>query len=73
MNAWQALRWTLRSVLLDKGPVLPAVAGVIVYCFFYPLPYSPEAVLAADLAMIALRSLFQKSEPARSSLRWLSC
>jgi len=44
MNAWQALRWTLRSLLLDKGPVLPAVGGVIVYCFFYPLPYSPEAV-----------------------------
>jgi ABC-2 type transport system permease protein len=49
MNAWQALRWTLRSLLLDKGPVLPAVGGVIVYCFFYPLPYSPEAVRAVPV------------------------
>lgn len=49
MNAWQALRWTLRSVLLDKGPVAPAVAGVIVYCFFYPLPYSPEVVRAVPV------------------------
>jgi len=49
MNAWQALRWTVRSVLFDKGPVLPAVAGVIVYCFFYPLPYSPETVRAVPV------------------------
>jgi ABC-2 type transport system permease protein len=46
MNAWQAWQWTLRSVLFDKGPLLPAVIGVVVYCFFYPLPYSPETVRA---------------------------
>jgi len=51
MNAWQALRWTLRSVLLDKGPLLPAVGGVVVYCFFYPLPYSPEAVRAVPVVV----------------------
>jgi ABC-2 type transport system permease protein len=44
MNAWQALRWTLRSVLLDKGAVIPAVGGILLYFAFYPLPYSPEAV-----------------------------
>jgi len=44
MSAWQAFLWTLRAVVLDKGPAMPAVAGVIVYCFFYPLPYLPEVV-----------------------------
>src|SRR6266436_3104465 len=44
MNAWQAFVWTLRSVIFDKGPVMPAVVGVIAYCFFYPLPYLPEVV-----------------------------
>jgi hypothetical protein len=38
MTAWQAFGWTLRSLLFDKGAVVPAVAGVIAYCFFYPLP-----------------------------------
>jgi ABC-2 type transport system permease protein len=44
MTAWQAFRWTLRSVLLDKGAVGPAVGGVVLYLFFYPLPYKPEVV-----------------------------
>lgn len=44
MTAWHAFQWVMRSVFLDKGPVMPAVAGVIAYCFFYPLPYSPEVV-----------------------------
>jgi ABC-2 type transport system permease protein len=44
MNAWQALLWTLRSIVFDKGAVLPAVGGVIVYFLFYPLPYLPEVV-----------------------------
>ena len=44
MNARQASRWTLRSILFDKGAVLPAVGGVILYCLFYPLPYLPEVV-----------------------------
>ena len=44
MNAWQAFQCALRSVLADKGAVVPAVLGVVVYCFFYPLPYLPEVV-----------------------------
>ena len=44
MNAWQALRWTLRSILFDKGAVVPAVGGILAYFLFYPLPYSPETV-----------------------------
>lgn len=44
MSAWQAFKCVMRGVLLDKGPVVPAVGGIIVYCFFYPLPYLPEVV-----------------------------
>src|SRR5215475_8240494 len=44
MSAWAAFCHTVRSVLLDKGALLPAVLGGIVYCFFYPLPYLPETV-----------------------------
>ena len=44
MNAGQAFQWALRSVLGDKGPLVPAVVGIVAYCFFYPLPYLPEAV-----------------------------
>jgi ABC-2 type transport system permease protein len=44
VNAWQAFKFTLRSVLLDKGAVVPAVLGWIIYAFFYPLPYRPEVV-----------------------------
>ena len=44
MNAWQAFRWTVRSVLFDKGAVAPAVLGVVFYFLFYPLPYMPETV-----------------------------
>src|ERR1700676_970361 len=44
MSAWQAFQCALRSVLADKGAVVPAVLGVVVYCFFYPLPYRPEVV-----------------------------
>src|SRR5215470_11800607 len=43
MNAWQALTWTLRSVVFDPA-ALSAVLGVIAYSFVYPLPYLPEVV-----------------------------
>src|SRR6266436_5499988 len=51
MNAWQAFVWTLRSVIFDKGPVMPAVVGVIAYCFFYPLPYLPQVVRAVPVVI----------------------
>jgi ABC-2 type transport system permease protein len=51
MSAWRAFLWTLRSTLLDKGAVLPAVVGVIAYCFFYPLPYLPETVRAVPVVV----------------------
>jgi len=44
MTAWQAFRWTLRSILFDKGAAVPAIGGIVIYSFFYPLPYSPETV-----------------------------
>ena len=51
MNAWQAFGVTLRSVLHDKGAVLPAVLGGILYCFFYPLPYLPQTVRHVPIAV----------------------
>jgi len=51
MNAWQSFKWTLRCVIFDKGPLMPAVVGVIAYCFFYPLPYLPEVVRAIPVVV----------------------
>src|SRR4029453_17181405 len=51
MNAWGAFKWTLRSVFFDKGPVVPAVAGVLLYFVFYPLPYKPETVHAVPVVV----------------------
>src|SRR4030095_1464785 len=44
MHALQAFWWTLRSLLSDKGAVLPAVGGVVLYFVFYPLPYLAQTV-----------------------------
>ncbi len=44
MNSWQAFRWTLRSVIFDKGALVPAVGGILLYFMFYPLPYSAQEV-----------------------------
>src|ERR1700675_3216119 len=51
MNLWQAFKCALRSVLRDKGAVVPAVLGIIVYCLFYPLPYLPEVVRDIPVAV----------------------
>ena len=51
MSAWRAFLWTLRSTLFDKGAMVPAVVGVIAYCFFYPLPYLPETVRAVPVVV----------------------
>ena len=51
MNAWQALTWTLRSVVSDKGAVVPAVGGILLYFLFYPLPYGPETVRAVPVVV----------------------
>jgi ABC-2 type transport system permease protein len=51
MSAWQAFLWTLRSVFLDKGPVVPAVGGILLYFVFYPLPYKPETVNAVPVVV----------------------
>src|SRR5262245_11293239 len=44
MTPWEAFLWTLRSIFLDKGPLVPAVGGIALYFVFYPLPYGPETV-----------------------------
>ena len=49
MTAWRAFLWTLRSVFLDKGPVVPVVGGILLYFVFYPLPYKPETVSAVPV------------------------
>jgi len=51
MKVWEAFRYTLRSILGDKGAVVPAVLGGIAYCFFYPLPYLPEVVRNLPVAV----------------------
>jgi ABC-2 type transport system permease protein len=51
MNGWPAFKYTMRSILLDKGALVPAVLGGIVYCFFYPLPYLHETVQHVPVAV----------------------
>jgi len=51
MNVLQAFTLTLRSVLFDKGPMVSAVLGIILYWFFYPLPYLPETVNAVPVVV----------------------
>jgi len=51
MSAWQAFRWTLRSVFFDKGVAIPAVAGILLYFVFYPLPYGPQVVRAVPVVV----------------------
>jgi ABC-2 type transport system permease protein len=51
MNAWRAFLWTLRSVLFDKGPVVPAIGGILLYFVFYPLPYKLETVNAVPVVV----------------------
>jgi ABC-2 type transport system permease protein len=47
-----ALRATTLGILADKGPAMPAVLGVIVYCFFYPLPFLPQTVRDLPVAVV---------------------
>ena len=74
MNSWLAFKYTIRSVLLDKGAVLPAVLGGIVYCFFYPLPYLHETVqqipvVVADYDASPLSRQFERDLDATREVR----
>lgn len=76
MNALQAFRWTLRSVLLDKAPIAPAVLGIIFYCFFYPLPYLPQVVrgvpvVVADYDASSLSRKVQRDLDSTQTVRVL--
>ena len=42
MTFLEAVRAAALGIVGDKGPAMPAILGVIVYCFFYPLPRSEE-------------------------------
>jgi ABC-2 type transport system permease protein len=64
----------MRSVLGDKGAVVPAVLGVVVYCFFYPLPYLPEVVqnvpvVVADYDASPLSREFERNLDATREVR----
>jgi ABC-2 type transport system permease protein len=52
MRFLDALRAAVLGILADKGPVVPAILGVIVYCFFYPLPYLPQTVRDVPVAVV---------------------
>jgi ABC-2 type transport system permease protein len=47
-----AVRATALGILADKGPVVPAILGMVVYCFFYPLPYLPQTVRDVPVAVV---------------------
>jgi ABC-2 type transport system permease protein len=74
LNAWAAFQYALRSILLDKGAVVPAVLGGIVYSFFYPLPYLPETVrnipvAVADYDLSPLSREFERDLDATREVR----
>ena len=74
MSAWLAFQTALGSVLRDKGAVLPAIFGGIVYCFFYPLPYLPETarnipVAVADYDASPLSREFERDLDATREVR----
>ena len=74
MSTWQAFKYAMGSVLLDKGAVVPAVLGGIVYCFFYPLPYLPEVVqhipvVVADYDASPLSRQFERDLDATREVR----
>jgi ABC-2 type transport system permease protein len=74
VNGGLAFGYTLRSVLLDKGALVPAVLGSIVYCFFYPLPYLPQTVrdvpvVVADYDSSPLSRRFERELDATREVR----
>ncbi len=52
MTFLRALRATAFGILADKGPAAPAIVGVVLYCFFYPLPYLPQTVRDIPVAVV---------------------
>ncbi|MGO9993048.1 MAG: ABC transporter permease [Steroidobacteraceae bacterium] len=74
MNFWQAFKIALLGVLRDKGAVVPAVLGGLVYSFFYPLPYRPEVVehvpvIVADYDASPLSRQFERDLDATRAVR----
>lgn len=49
LAAWAA---TLRAVLRDKGVLLVLMVAPVIYGFFYPWPYSGEAVTRVPVALV---------------------
>lgn len=51
LQAWQA---TLQAVLRDSGVMLLLIAAPVLYAFFYPWPYSQQAVTRVPVAVVDL-------------------
>lgn len=49
---WTAFLATWRAMLTDKGALTLLFIGVIIYSFFYPLPYSTEIVQRVPVAVV---------------------
>ena len=54
MSFWRALTATVVAALRDRGLVIMFVAAVPVYSFFYPLPYTTQAVRHVPLVVVDL-------------------
>jgi ABC-2 type transport system permease protein len=74
MTLWQSFLWTLRSVFFDKGALVPAVGGIVLYFVFYPLPYGPETVhdvpvVIADYDASAMSRRLQRDLDSTESIQ----
>lgn len=49
---WGALIGELRAVRNDRGALLVLVGAVLLYAFFYPLPYLPEVLKEVPVAVV---------------------
>ena len=49
---WAALTGELRAVRNDRGALLVLVGAVLLYAFFYPLPYLPEVLKEVPVAVV---------------------
>lgn len=54
MTLWRALSHTALAALRDRGLLLMFVFAVPIYSFFYPLPYSTQAVRHVPLVVVDL-------------------
>lgn len=54
MTAWRAFAFTVAAALRDRGLVILFVVAAPIYSFFYPLPYTTQAVRHVPLVVVDL-------------------